>query len=138
VSLVGQILDPVADRVYILATLLGFGWRGVIGWWFVAAILGRDATMALTQWRLVRAGHSPLPVQLLGKAATLNLLYAFPLLLLAHHGGSAAAVARPWAWAFAWWGVALYWWAAARYWGQAWVRLRPGQSPVEGSKSAAG
>ncbi len=51
----------------------------------------------------------------LGKAATFNLLYAFPLLLLGQFDGTLGAVARPVGWAFAWWGVALYWWAAVLY-----------------------
>jgi cardiolipin synthase len=54
-------------------------------------------------------------VHFLGKAATFNLLYAFPLLLLAEVGGTAGTVARPIAWAFAWWGTALYWWSAWLY-----------------------
>jgi cardiolipin synthase len=43
------------------------------------------------------------------------LLYAFPLLLLASHEGTAADIARPIAWAFTIWGVALYWWAGVLY-----------------------
>jgi cardiolipin synthase len=50
-----------------------------------------------------------------GKAATLCLLYAFPLLFLGAHGGTPALVARVIGWAFAIWGTALYWWAAALY-----------------------
>jgi cardiolipin synthase len=54
-------------------------------------------------------------VHFLGKAATFNLLYAFPLLLLADHNGTLADIARPVGWAFAAWGVALYWWAGWLY-----------------------
>ena len=50
----------------------------------------------------------------LGKAATFNLLYAFPLLLGDAPGATAARpVSRPLGWAFAIWGTALYWWAVA-------------------------
>ena len=50
-----------------------------------------------------------------GKAATLCLMYAFPLLFLGAHGGTASEVVRIIGWAFAVWGVALYWWAALLY-----------------------
>jgi cardiolipin synthase (CMP-forming) len=64
---------------------------------------------------LRRHGYGPLPVHFLGKAATLNLLYAFPLLLVADHSGTLAEVCRPIGWAFTGWGVGLYWWAGWLY-----------------------
>jgi len=64
---------------------------------------------------LRRYGYGPLQVSLVGKAATLCLLYAFPLLFLGAHEGTPALVARVIGWAFAIWGTALYWWAAALY-----------------------
>jgi cardiolipin synthase len=54
-------------------------------------------------------------VSLVGKAATLCLLYAFPLLFIGAHAGPVALFARVTGWAFAIWGSALYWWAAALY-----------------------
>ena len=54
-------------------------------------------------------------MSLVGKTATLCLLYAFPLLFLGSHAGTAALVARVLGWAFAIWGTALYWWAAVLY-----------------------
>ncbi len=115
VSRVGQLLDPAADRLYILATLIGLAWRDVVPWWLVVAVVGRDVLLAFTIPVLARLGYGPLPVHLLGKAATFCLLYAFPLLLLAEASEGAAVVARPVGWAFAWWGVVLYWWAAWLY-----------------------
>ncbi|WP_088283419.1 CDP-alcohol phosphatidyltransferase family protein [Kineosporia sp. A_224] len=115
VSRLGQLLDPFADRLYILSTLLGLAYREVIPWWLVAAVVGRDVLLAFTIPVLARYGYGPLPVFFLGKAATLNLLYAFPLLLLAQGDNVAATVAQPVAWAFAWWGTVLYWWAGWLY-----------------------
>jgi cardiolipin synthase len=54
-------------------------------------------------------------VHYLGKAATFNLLYAFPLLLLASGEGTVADIARPIAWAFTIWGTALYVWSGGLY-----------------------
>ncbi|MGH3183391.1 MAG: hypothetical protein ACRDOE_16025, partial [Streptosporangiaceae bacterium] len=56
-----------------------------------------------------------LQVSLVGKAATLCLLYAFPLLFLGDHPGWGGTLARVLGWAFATWGTALYWWAAILY-----------------------
>jgi cardiolipin synthase len=54
-------------------------------------------------------------VHFLGKAATLNLLYAFPLLLLSVDDNWFGHLVRPLAWAFTGWGAALYLWAAWLY-----------------------
>lgn len=115
VSRVGQLLDPFADRLYILSTLLGLAWRGIIPWWLVAVLVGRDVLLTLLLPVLARHGYGPPPVHFLGKAATFSLLYAFPLLLLGEADNVVGHIARPIAWAFAWWGVALYWWAGWLY-----------------------
>jgi cardiolipin synthase len=115
VSRVGQLLDPAADRLYILSTLLGLAWRDLIPWWLVVLIVARDALLSLTLPLLARHGYGPLPVHFLGKAATFCLLYAFPLILLGEGSSGFADVARPIGWAFAWWGTALYWWAGLLY-----------------------
>jgi cardiolipin synthase (CMP-forming) len=115
VSRLGQLLDPLADRLYIFATLLGLGIRGIVPWWLLGVIVARDVVLGV--WLLVRRGRGqgPPTVHYLGKAATLNLLYAFPLLLLGDGTSAGATVARVVGWAFALWGTALYWWAGALY-----------------------
>jgi cardiolipin synthase (CMP-forming) len=115
-SRLGQVLDPAADRLYIVATIVALAVRGIIPWWLVAVLALRELTVgvALAELRR-RAGFGTLQVSLVGKGATLCLLYAFPLLFLGDHHGSAATVARVIGWAFAGWGTALYWWAAALY-----------------------
>ncbi len=114
-SRLGQLLDPAADRLYILATLVGLAWRDVVPWWLLVLVVGRDLVLSFTIPALARYGYGPLPVHFLGKAATFCLLYAFPLLLLAQIGGPVAAAARVLGWAFAWWGTGLYWWAGWLY-----------------------
>ena len=115
ISRLGQLLDPLADRLYIAATLLGLAIRGIVPWWLVVLLLSRDVVLAVALALLKRRGITGLPVHFLGKAATFNLLYAFPLLLLGSGSGTAALVARVVGWAFAIWGTALYWWAGALY-----------------------
>ena len=114
-SRIGALLDPAADRLYILATLVGLSIRQIIPWWLAALIVGRDLALAPTVPLLRRRGSDPLPVHYLGKAATFCLLYAFPLLLLADRTGTWADIAGPIAWAFTIWGTGLYLWAGALY-----------------------
>ena len=116
-SRLGQLLDPAADRLYILATLLALVLRDGLPLWWAAALIGRDGLLALTLPVLRRHGYGPLPVHFLGKAATFNLLYAFPMLLAALPGRDdlLATVFRPLGWAFAAWGSVLYLWAGVLY-----------------------
>lgn len=111
----GQLLDPVADRLYILAAIAGLTTRGIVPLWLAIALVARDGVLAASLLVLHRHGYGPLPVHYLGKAATLNLLYALPLLLLGAGSGALAAFSRPVGWAFAGWGAGLYWWAALVY-----------------------
>jgi len=114
-SRVGQLLDPAADRLYILAALIGLTLREVIPWELTLALVGRDLLLAGCLPILGRAGYGPLPVHFLGKAATFNLLSGFPLVLLGEGGGLLSQVAFAFGWAFVIWGAALYWWAAILY-----------------------
>jgi cardiolipin synthase (CMP-forming) len=111
----GEILDPVADRLYILAVVIALALRDIIPWWVAVILPLRD----LLLWGLVpllrTRGYSALPVHFLGKAATFNLLYAFPLLLLGDGVGVVASLAEVFGWAFAIWGIGLYWWAGVLY-----------------------
>jgi len=114
-SSLGEILDPVADRLYILAVVVGLALRDIIPWWVAIILPLRD----LLLWGLVpllrTRGYSALPVHFLGKAATFNLLYAFPLLLLGEGTGVVPTMAQVFGWAFAFWGIGLYWWAGVLY-----------------------
>jgi cardiolipin synthase len=114
-TVIGQILDPVADRLYILAVVVGLALRDIIPWWLAISLPLRDALM----WGLVpllrTRGYSALPVHFLGKAATFNLLYAFPLLLLGVGDSALAPLARPLGYAFAAWGTGLYLYSGVVY-----------------------
>ena len=114
-SRLGGFLDPIADRLYILATLFGLMWRDIIPVWLVVVLLARELVMALMLLFLRSRGQLGLPVHFVGKAATFNLLYAFPLLLLGDSEGWLGTVAQPLGWAFVIWGTALYWWSAILY-----------------------
>src|SRR6478752_955406 len=98
VSRIGQLLDPLADRLYILSTLLGLAYRDIIPWWLVGILVAREVFGSVLLLIVRRYGYVGLPVHFIGKAATFNLLYAFPFLLLAEVSASLAVVARPVGW----------------------------------------
>ena len=118
-SRLGQMLDPAADRLYIVATILALAIRSIIPWWLVGLLAARELLLAGVLVVLRRHQYGPLQVSFVGKAATLALMYAFPLLFLGSHATSYAEIARIAGWAFAIWGSALYWCSGLMYMEQA-------------------
>ncbi len=125
-SRLGELLDPAADRLFILVTLLVLAGRDVVPWWLVVVIVGRDLLLTGVLGVLMARRIGPLPVHFVGKAGTFALLYALPLLLLARWPGWLGATADVAGWAMAVWGIALYWLAGAVYVRQAAAELRRG------------
>ncbi|UCR89814.1 CDP-diacylglycerol--glycerol-3-phosphate 3-phosphatidyltransferase [Mycetocola spongiae] len=115
VSKLGKLLDPAADRLYILAALLGLAWREMIPWWLVVAILGRDVMLVGLGAVLARLKHPPLPVNWVGKWATACLFIGFPLLMLAAYLEKTPGVLHMIGLGIALIGAALYWWAGILY-----------------------
>jgi cardiolipin synthase len=111
----GKMLDPVADRLYIFATLLALSATGYVPWWLAGLVILRDLLMLISLPVLASVGYRSLPVHYLGKASTFALLYSFPLLLMGKIFTEAAFIITPIAWAFALWGMALYWWSGFVY-----------------------
>lgn len=115
VSALGRLLDPAADRLYIVSTLVGLTWREILPLWLTAVLVARELMVGVVLLVLRRHGYGPLQVSFVGKAATFNLMYAFPLLLLSDGSGWLATLAAIFGWAFAGWGTSLYWWAGILY-----------------------
>jgi cardiolipin synthase len=111
----GELADPAIDRIYILATLIVLYLREALPLWVIVLLLGRDLLLGLITIALTRKGLPPLQVTYIGKAATFNLLYAFPLLLLALRDSLAGDIAFIFGWAFAIWGIALYLFTGVSY-----------------------
>lgn len=120
----GKMLDPVADRLYIFATLLALSITGYVPWWLAGLVILRDVLMLMSLPVLASVGYRSLPVHYLGKASTFALLYSFPLLLMGQIFTTAAFIITPLAWAFALWGVGLYWWSGFVYLWQLILLLR--------------
>jgi cardiolipin synthase len=125
-SNLGRLLDPAADRLFILSSVVLLGWRDVVPWSIVALLAAREAIMALALLVLKLRGIDLPAVVFVGKAATFALMYAFPLLLLAELSNRAIANAA-WVvgWAFAIWGLVLYWVACGAYLIETYRALRP-------------
>ena len=104
----GEIADPTIDRLYIAATIIVLYLRDAIPLWLIAVLVIRDVSMALLALVIQLKGLPPLSVTYLGKAATFNLLYAFPFLLLALSDSWYGTLAFIFGWAFTIWGVGLY------------------------------
>lgn len=129
----GELADPAIDRIYIIATLIVLAMRDAIPFWVIVLLLARDLILGLVTIALTRKGLPPLQVTYLGKAATFNLLYAFPLLLLALSDSPAGTIAFVIGWAFTIWGVALYIFTGVSYFLTAVksIRVPPSQRVIE-------
>jgi cardiolipin synthase (CMP-forming) len=116
VTRVGQLLDPIADRLSTVTVLVVFLIRDVVPLWFVVLLVLRDAVLTVEMGRLKSRGITGLPVNFIGKAATFNLMISFPLLLWgADPQSGIEELARVAGWAFALWGTGLYLYSAALY-----------------------
>jgi len=131
VSRLGQLLDPLADRLLIASVAIALVIQDVVPWQAAVLLLARDLVL-LCAWPLLkRRGIEPPEVILLGKAATLVLLIALPVLTLGATGVAVADVARVLGLLGLWAGVVMYYLAGAVY-----VRMvldRLGQQAEDGS-----
>jgi cardiolipin synthase len=113
-SKLGAAFDPTIDRLYIASTVVALAIRDFIPWWIVLILLVRDGLMVIALAVKKRRSGKVFQVTYLGKAATFNLLYAFPFFLLGGKLGF-SLVLRICGWAFVWWGVGLYLLTAVQY-----------------------
>jgi len=115
-SRLGELLDPAVDRLYIITVLIAMFATEAVPAWLVITIAVRDLILGLMLVVLKGYGHGPWKVTYLGKAATFNLLYALPLLLLTKSESSwLSDISFVWGWSFAGWGIALYLWTGLSY-----------------------
>lgn len=115
-SRLGELLDPAVDRLYIASVLIAMYVTESIPVWVLLLIVLRDLALGVLLFVMKGKALEPFKVTYLGKAATFNLLYALPLLLLADSGGeSLSQLAFVAGWAFAGWGIGLYLWTGLGY-----------------------
>lgn len=120
-SRLGELLDPLADRLYVIAALAALYIRELLPIWVVVLLILRDVLMSMLLIYLKRFGITGIPVNFVGKAATMNLLYALPLILLGTFSGLVGQLAHVFGWAFLFWGITMYWYAGLLYFRQVWA-----------------
>lgn len=47
ITRLGSFLDPLADKVLLVCCYLTLGWNGLLPWWLVALVLGRDLVILI-------------------------------------------------------------------------------------------
>ena len=116
ISKIGQLLDPLADRLLIFCSVLVFGMAGLLPWWLLIAIGLRDLVMLIEVLVIAQFGYGPLPVHFAGKTGTALLMIAIPALIVAVLGqGYIFTSLHLAAVACSIWGVVLYWVAGLIY-----------------------
>ncbi|WP_235526728.1 CDP-alcohol phosphatidyltransferase family protein [Plantibacter sp. Leaf314] len=111
----GRQLDPAADRLYIIAALIGLAARDLIPWWLLIVVVARDVLLIGLAVVLHRTGTGVLPVTRVGKWGTALLFIGLPVLMLGAAFPAVAAIATPLGWVCSIAGAALYWWAGILY-----------------------
>lgn len=92
VTTFGKVADPIADKALTGVALLGLSYLGEMPWWVTIVILGREITITLTRFFVIR--HGVIPASRGGKAKTVAQMLAILLYILPLTG----------------------WWADARWW----------------------
>ncbi|WP_018763423.1 CDP-alcohol phosphatidyltransferase family protein [Arthrobacter sp. 135MFCol5.1] len=122
-SKLGRVLDPIADRLALLAVAVTLVIAGVVHWLYLAALVIPDAILLVLTLSLFH-GHPDLPVSVVGKVRTGLLLLGTPLLLLSRVDTVAAGQLLAAAWVVLVLGLVGHWIAAYNYF---WAMLRKGR-----------
>jgi cardiolipin synthase len=124
VTEVGKLLDPLADRVFIIALAMALVARGALPVWLAVVVVGRDLVV-LAIWPLLEARRvGRIPVSKVGKVATALLLVGLTALAASETTFWVAGLGRPLGLAGTVLGGFAYWAAAALYAREVSVRLR--------------
>jgi cardiolipin synthase len=132
-SEIGKILDPVSDRIMLIAGALGLILSGDVPVWVGVLVLAREAALSVVTLILAAAGARRIDVQWVGKAGTLALMFALPLFVLVDELGAGAArdIIEVVTWLFTIGGLILSYYAAALYIPMARAALRDGRAARE-------
>jgi CDP-diacylglycerol--glycerol-3-phosphate 3-phosphatidyltransferase len=87
VTTFGKVADPIADKALTGVALLGLSYLGEMPWWVTIVILGREITITLTRFFVIR--HGVIPASRGGKAKTVAQMLAIFLYILPLTGWAA-------------------------------------------------
>jgi cardiolipin synthase (CMP-forming) len=134
VSEIGKILDPVADRLLVIAGVITIAAVGAVPWWFAGLTLAREALVSAVTLVLAALGAARIDVLWWGKVSTFALMSAYPMFLLTSNPGG--VVRAPWqgdvrdaTWAVGAMGLAIAWAVLAGY-------VRPGLAALRTGRAA--
>jgi len=81
-SRLGEVMDPIADRIGIVGVTLALAIGGAVDWWILAVIFAVDVLSVVSAGKAARDGS--IHVSWLGKIRTAVLLTAIVVVLLGH------------------------------------------------------
>lgn len=119
VSDLGQLLDPLADRLLIISCAIALCVSGVVHWSLMILIAARDIVMLIEILILSDHGYCPLPVHFVGKTGTFLIMSGIVILVVSHiHISDTIPIfffAHCLGYALYWWGIGFYWIAGIIY-----------------------
>jgi len=129
-SKIGKVLDPVADRVLLIAGAFALLVDGSAPRWVLVLIILRELVISIGVVWLAARGARRIDVQWVGKAGTLALMFALPMFLWLDHvqPGAGHDVLAVITWTFTIGGLGLSYYAAAGYIPIAREALRDGRA----------
>lgn len=132
-SEIGKILDPVSDRIMLIAGAVALIITGDVPVWVGVVVLFREAALSIVTLVMAAAGARRIDVQWVGKAGTLALMFALPLFVLVNalEPSGLRDVIELITWLFTFGGLVLSYYAAARYIPMAREALREGRNGRE-------
>jgi len=93
ISRLGMLLDPLADKVTLIAVLVALAWLGWIPWWIALLLLGKETVQVVAAAWFWRRRDRVVAARWPGKAATVTLYGGVALVLLGCRGGVPLLVA---------------------------------------------
>ena len=117
VTRLGMYLDPLSDRLFIAASVIGLAVRGLIPFPLLAIVLARDIMLlSVVLYRRLRIADLP-RVTFVGKTATFVLFIAFPVVVLGTVWTDAPVSLELVGWLLGAVGAGIYWVAGFGYLG---------------------
>ena len=115
VTRLGMYLDPLSDRLFIAASVIGLAVRGLIPMPLLAIVLARDVMLlAVVLYRRLRIADFP-RVTFVGKTATFILFTAFPVIVLGTVWTDSPVPLESIGWVLGVVGAGMYWVAGFGY-----------------------
>jgi cardiolipin synthase len=130
VSELGKLLDPLADRVFIVALAVALVARDVLPLVLAVAVIGRDVLLLSIFPLLERRKVERIAVNFTGKSATAALLFGLTWLAFSQTTFADEAFVEVVGISFVILGAVLYWVAAGMYAREAMRRLRAMTGPT--------